>query len=78
MRRLCEYKNILGEPNKGVHSYRMCGIAIVDMLLTILGAYFIAKILKTTFLKAFIAFFVLGEFMHWLFCVDTAVIKLIK
>ena len=32
---LCDYKNILGEPNKGLHKYRIFNIAIVDVLLTI-------------------------------------------
>jgi hypothetical protein len=38
---LCQYKNIFGEVNKGVHSYRIFNIAIVDVLLTIIGAYVI-------------------------------------
>lgn len=33
---LCKYKNILGEPGKGVHSYRIFNIAIVDVLLTLI------------------------------------------
>ena len=38
---LCKYKDILGKVGQGVHSYRLFGIAIVDVLLTILGAYII-------------------------------------
>ena len=38
---LCQYKDALGEVGKGVHSYRIFNIAIVDVLLTILGAYII-------------------------------------
>ena len=39
---LCAYKNILGEPNKGIHSYRVFNIAIVDVLMTIITAYVIS------------------------------------
>lgn len=28
---LCEYKDIFGIPNEGVHSYRLFNIAIVDV-----------------------------------------------
>lgn len=35
---LCKYKDILGRPNEGVHSFRIFNIAIVDVLLTILAA----------------------------------------
>ena len=37
----CKYKNILGEPKKGLHNYRFLGVAVVDLLLTILLAYII-------------------------------------
>ena len=30
---LCKYKNILGELGKGVHSFRVFGVAIVDVIL---------------------------------------------
>ncbi len=28
---LCKYKNILGEPNKGFHSIRICNISVSDV-----------------------------------------------
>ena len=39
MNKLCQYKNIFGEPKKGIHAYRIFNIAIVDLLLTIFIAY---------------------------------------
>jgi hypothetical protein len=36
---LCKYKNILGVPGQGPHSYRIFNIAIVDVILTIILAY---------------------------------------
>jgi len=34
----CKYKNILGEPNKGVHSYKILNIAVVDVVLIFIYA----------------------------------------
>ena len=31
---LCKYKYSLGEPGKGVHSYRFFGVAIMDVIIT--------------------------------------------
>ena len=32
---LCEYKDFFGESGKGVHSYRIFNIAIVDVIMTL-------------------------------------------
>lgn len=75
--RLCRFKNLLGVPNEGPHSIRFMNFAIVDVILTLIGAYFIAKKLKVEYWKALLGFFVLGIFLHWLFCVPTQFNKLI-
>ena len=72
---LCKYKNALGEPNKGIHSYRFLGVAIADVIMTILGALLIAYIFHVSFLKTLVILFVLGIFLHHLFCVRTTVDK---
>ena len=72
---LCVYKNIFGEPGKGVHSYRIFNIAIVDVVMTIIGAYFVAKYFKLNFVHTLISLFILGIIMHRLFCVKTTVDK---
>jgi hypothetical protein len=46
---LCKYKDALGIPGKGIHSYRIFGIAIVDTLLTIIGAFILYYIFKWNF-----------------------------
>lgn len=74
---LCKYKNIFGEVGKGVHSYRLFGVAIVDVLATIAVAYFLSKILKTPFLYTLIVFFILGIILHRLLCVRTTIDKLL-
>jgi hypothetical protein len=74
---LSKYKNIFGEPGKGVHSYRIFNIAIVDVVLTILFAWFVSKYYKISFLWSCVALFSLGIFAHHLFGVRTTVDKTI-
>jgi hypothetical protein len=74
---LCEYKNILGETNTGIHSYRIFNIAFFDILLTLIGAYLISYIFKTSFLYTSIFLFVLGIILHRIFCVRTTIDKLL-
>lgn len=75
---LCKYRNILGEVGKGVHSYRIFNIAIVDVLLTILAAYVIHIFMpKYKFFYILLFLFLLGIILHRLFCVHTTVDKLL-
>jgi hypothetical protein len=74
---LCQYKNIFGEPNTGAHSYRIFNIAIVDLGLTILASYLIAKYYSMDFIYVFIIMMLIGLIMHKLFCVDTTLTKLV-
>lgn len=70
-----KYKNIFGEPGKGLHSYRIFNLAIVDVLGTLMIAYFVSKWFKISFLWACIIMFSLGIFLHHLFGVRTTVDK---
>jgi hypothetical protein len=74
---LCKYKNLLGKPNKGIHSYRFMGLAIVDIIMTLLGAALIAYFTKYSFLTISIILFILGIILHRLFCVRTTIDKLL-
>jgi hypothetical protein len=74
---LCKYKNILGEPGKGVHSFRIFGIAIIDVILTIIAAYLISYFYKFNFGYTLVALFLLGIFLHRIFCVKTTIDKLL-
>jgi hypothetical protein len=74
---LCKYKNLFGVPKKGIHSYRLFGIAIVDVIETILGALLFSYIFNYSFLYTTIAFFIIGIILHRLFCVRTTVDKLL-
>jgi hypothetical protein len=71
MEGLCKFKNIFGEPGKGVHSHRFMGVAIVDYALTILLAILVTKLTKLPLVISTILCFVMGIVLHALFCVPT-------
>ena len=74
---LCKYKNILGVPGQGPHSYRIFNIAIVDVLLTLILSYIISYIYNISFMKTSITLFILGILLHRVFCVRTTIDKLL-
>ena len=74
---LCKYKDALGVPEKGVHSYRIGGFAIVDIVLTFIGAYILSLIFKQNYWFTLVAFFLLGIVLHRIFCVKTTLDKLL-
>ena len=74
---LCKYKNMLGVPGKGIHSYRIGGIAIADVIMTIIGAFIISFLTGWSFLYTLIGLFILGIILHRLFCVRTTIDKLL-
>ena len=74
---LCDYKDILGEPGKGLHSYRIYNLAIVDILLTFLAAYIFYYYFNDgyeyNYFVYLICFFIIGIVLHRIFCVKTTV-----
>ena len=77
MYNLCKYKDILGKPNQGVHSYRIFNIAIVDVLLTIIAAYILSVVTKYKLIYTLLFMFMLGIISHRIFCVRTTIDKLL-
>ena len=75
--RLCKYKHALGVPGEGVHSTRFLGVAINDVIMTLVGAFIISKSFGFPLTPVTITLFLLGIFLHWLFCVPTTVGKLL-
>ena len=74
----CQYKDILGIPGEGIHSYRIFNIAIFDVIATIIGAFlFYLLFPKYNFVYILLALFLLGIFLHRIFCVRTTVDKLL-
>jgi hypothetical protein len=74
---LCQYKDALGVPDTGIHSYRLFGVAIVDVLLTVLAAALIAYFFRLSFGLTVVILFLIGTGFHKLFCVQTTVARLI-
>lgn len=82
---LCKYKDALGEPGKGVHSWRIGGtrgssrdgIAGADLLLTVGAAFLISRTAfkhyshLASFLIVLIILMVFAVASHRAFCVDT-------
>ena len=73
----CPYKYILGVPEQGVHAARIGGLALNDTLLTVIAAALIAYFGNYSFLLTFFVLFVIGEYLHMIFGVQTAFLTLI-
>ena len=75
----CNYSDILGKVGEGLHSYRIFNIAVIDVIFTIIGAYFLQKSLlkEYKYYEVLLGLFLLGVIMHRLFCVRTTVDKMI-
>jgi len=73
----CPYANIFGEPNTGVHSIRILGIAIIDVILTVIVAFITTYFSGLPFLLSFIDWFFLGETLHFFFGTPTAFLKIL-
>lgn len=75
---LCQYRDILGKINKGVHSYRIFDIAIIDVIMTFILAKFINMFIpKYNYFIILILLFILAIFLHYIFCVKTTINKLL-
>jgi len=74
---LCQYKNLSGPPGKGIHKYRIFGLAFVDTIVTIIGVVLLSYFFKLPFFITLILVFIFAEFCHYIFCVPTSVMKLL-
>jgi len=74
---LSKYKDILGKPKEGLHKYRLFGVAIVDVLLTIIVALFISYFFKLSFWITLVILFLLGIILHRIFYVRTTIDKVL-
>ena len=73
---LCQYRHIFGKEKEGIHSYRFMDIAIMDVLLTFIGALLIAYYFKLNIILVFIFLIILGTLIHYIFCVETTITKM--
>lgn len=73
----CPYAAIFGKPGTGAHAWRFGpnnGFAVVDTLLTILAAMITSYFGGFPLLNSIVAWFLIGEALHLLFGVQTAVL----
>ena len=54
---------------------RFMGVAVGDTVGTIVLAALVSRIFDYKFIPTLVVLFVLGEFLHWYFCVDSAVLR---
>jgi len=74
----CAYKNLFGKVGEGAHSYRIFDIAIVDVIMTIIGAFLLHRFFPAySFGMILVMFFLLGIVLHRVFCVRTTVDKML-
>ena len=74
---LCKFRHIFGTEKEGVHSLRILNIAIVDVVGTVLLAWFISNVFKLNFLHMIIIIIILSIIIHKIFCVETTFTKFI-
>lgn len=63
----------MSEPRKGIHSIRIFDIAVVDVLLTVVAAVYIAKWTGADLWKVLIGLFLLGIIVHRVLGIRTKV-----
>ncbi len=77
MANLCQYRNIFGKPNEGIHKTRFLGLAAFDLLGTIILIFCISYYWQTGLLATTIIVSIVTIILHYLFCVPTAFNKFI-
>lgn len=71
--KLCEYKDIFGRPKEGAHSFRLWNVAMVDLVLTVMFAYYFARRYDYKFVYVLGVTLLSGIITHRLFCVNTTI-----
>ena len=75
---LCKYKDIFGEPNNGVHKYRLFNIAIIDVIFTILFGLIIKYYYNYNIFVILFFLLIISILFHKLFCVKTTILKILN
>ena len=65
------FKNVFGEPGKGVHRWQLFNTAVVDFVLTLVAAAMISGVTNAPLVLTTIGMLVLGMVVHVLFGVRT-------
>ena len=77
----CPYKDALGVPGQGFHSFRLFNIALGDVVLLLLFAllvqWIINKFSTCSYNLAVLISFLIGIAVHRIFCVRTTIDQLL-
>jgi len=69
---LCKFRDSLGIPGEGVHSKRFLGLALNDIIGTIIIIWILSRLSKLSLMKSSIVIITLTVLIHRIFCVNTA------
>ena len=67
-----KFRHLFGNPQQGIHQYRILDVAIFDYLMTILLAFLISYLTGIPVVISTILSFILGILLHILFGVTTS------
>ncbi len=62
----------------GIHKYKIFGIGILDVLLTMILGLLTSKYLKINFIYAFTLWLVIGETIHIVLGIQTSLLKILQ
>ncbi|SIP86150.1 Hypothetical protein PACV_437 [Pacmanvirus A23] len=71
----CGNSEILGKAGEGIHAARIGGFALWDIIGTIALAGVVSFTTNIGFLTALVLLIIIAVFLHWWFCVPTALNK---
>ena len=71
----CKHADVFGHPGEGVHSTRIGGYALYDIIGTFLLAFLTTYFFRVNIFVSVLAWFIVGEILHYMFCVKTAFLK---
>lgn len=72
---VCPYRYLFGISGKGIHSYRIYDVAVLDFGVTLIGAIIIAYLCSWPILWTTLGLFILGIFIHRIFYSRTTIDK---
>jgi hypothetical protein len=82
--RLCDtdlsksLNTLFGPPREGIRKHRIFGLAIFDLVTTLFGAALISWVFNIRFLYVLVGVFIVGIVVHWMFCVDTTLNRVVE
>lgn len=75
---LTQYKDALGRPRQGFHKARWFGLARNDLIGTVVIAFLISHSSVSKFVATFLLLMIVGVYLHWIFGVDSALLRWLK